>query len=98
MMLNLQDIDQCPRIKLMDDLEMCLKDWRDLGEQLIVMDDFNEDVRSQNITQMFESLDMHVVIMYKHGKTAPNTCTDPIDGIFTSKSLPGIRCGYTSIK
>jgi exonuclease III len=72
-MLNLQDVDICPRVELLDDLKVCLLNWRESGEQLIVMGDFNEVVRSFNITRYFDNIDMHEVILYKHGRTAPNT-------------------------
>jgi hypothetical protein len=96
-----ENTDECPRLKLMNDLRIFLQKSIELGDRLIVMGDFNEDVRSTFIHKFFKSLGMHESILNKHGNTAPNTYwqgTVPIDGIFTSKSIVATRCGYTSAK
>jgi exonuclease III len=92
------NIDECPRKQMMYDLRKFLSTSIESGDKIIVMGDFNEDVRSHFISRFFDSLGMHESIIGKHGENAPNTFyqgTVPIDGIFMTKNLIATRSGYT---
>ncbi len=94
-----QGIDDCPRHTLLQDLQKQLVKWVGEGDQLIVAGDFNEDVRSATIRSVFDQVNMEEIILRQHGSNAPNTFMNgslPIDGIFGTKGLDVLFCGYTS--
>jgi exonuclease III len=95
-----KDIDICPRQAFFDDLDKELQTWFDEGDQIIIMGDFNEDVRSRHIKNFFGKYGMTEMILRKHGQDAPNTyCggTVPIDGIFVTANIIPVQCGYTAV-
>jgi hypothetical protein len=95
------DIDTCPREQLLLDLTREITQWNSDGNRIIVMGDFNDDVRGSTILQTFKKLDMKEAIITKHGNNAPNTFNNgsvPIDGIFISNELSILAGGYTSTK
>jgi hypothetical protein len=92
-----QDIDDCPRKKLLDDLSVEIKQWQEEGCQVITTGDFNEDVRGKVIEKFFANLGMKELIIAQHGKDAPNTYLEgsvPIDGIFGTRGIEAIYSGY----
>jgi hypothetical protein len=95
------DIDLCPREQLLHDLETAIRQHKDDGEQVLVMlGDFNEDVRGRTIRTFFSDLDMRELILDLHGNNAPNTFGGgslPIDGIFGTRHLQPSAGGYTAV-
>jgi endonuclease/exonuclease/phosphatase family metal-dependent hydrolase len=94
------DIDTCPRQMFFHHLQEELQKWYDDGERIIIMGDFNEDIRSKNIKSFFSQFGMKDIIIQKHGITAPNTYangTVPIDGVFATMDIIPILCGYSAI-
>jgi hypothetical protein len=71
-----------------------------LGERLIDMGNFNDNVIGNPIASFFESLNLIELILLKHGKKAPTTFANgsqPIDGIFGSRELAPLYSGYSAI-
>jgi hypothetical protein len=80
------------------DLSKCIASWKEEGDKLIVMGEFNEDIRANCIKNMFQGLGMREIILERRGNTAPNTYWDgtvPIDGIFITLDIHAIQGGYT---
>jgi hypothetical protein len=91
------NIDTCPRMQLLQDLEIYITQCKDAGEQVIVMGDFNDDVRGRIINSFFTKLDMRELIIEMHKDQAPNTFRDgtlPIDGIFGTRNIQPMAGGY----
>ena len=83
------------------DLKDLIQTKLDLGHQLIVLGDMNQDVTSHNAksstVKMLEKLGLEEIITNTHGKAAPATHIygkHPIDGIFATRNISPIRCGY----
>ena len=93
-----RDID--PIAAFWHDFRVELLNAYEAGNQLIVMGDVQEDVRSQGLEEFFDQFNMREGIMERQGVkslTAPNTYKegrDPIDGIFVSRSMSIIKGGY----
>jgi hypothetical protein len=92
------EIDTCPRAQLFVDLQEFLSKCNEAGEQIIVMGDFNEDIRNRSITTFFEDMGMRELLLDLHGTNAPNTYIDgvhPIDGVFGTQNIQILAGGYT---
>jgi hypothetical protein len=90
--------DRCPRELFNVHLADAIRTWLDAGEQLVVSMDANEDVRSGTVYQVILDLGLKEAIIDQHGRDAPPTFEHgsyPIDGMFVSPTLLGLRCGYT---
>ena len=84
-----------PRQRLFDDLSASMAEWINDGDQLLVMGDWNGDVRELGLTEFFATHSMHEALLDRHGDSAPATCnmgSSPIDGIWATSSL-AISCG-----
>ena len=83
------------------DLINNIKKWLDLGEQVILGIDANEDVRSGTFAQRLRSECGLQKIMIKNlGHNLPNTYARgsiPIEGLFVSHSLATCNSGYSEI-
>ena len=84
-----------------EDLKAELKTWINDGDQVVVMGDFNEDVRGSHLADFFgdDDLKLREVIIEKHGDEGPETCIRneskiPIDGIFCTPGLSILAGGY----
>jgi hypothetical protein len=87
-----------PRERLLFDLGKEMEIWLALGDQLLVMGDFNEDVRGAVLTVFFASFGMRNIIQERHGINLPATHqrgSVPVDGMFATPRLIPERCGYT---
>lgn len=83
------------------DLQDLIQTKLDLGHQIIVMGDLNQDVSSttkkSSTIKMLEKLGLYEIIIQSHGKSAPATHINgkhPIDGIFATRNISQIKCGY----
>ena len=86
-----------PRQRLFDDLSASMEEWINDGDQLLVMGDWNGDVRDSDLTEFFAKHSMHEALMDRHGECAPATCnmgSSPIDGIWATSSLEISGGGY----
>ena len=90
--------DRDPRTALMEDLSLQIEEWRDKGESIVVMGDFNEDVRSNNMREWRESLGLREVLLDTVGvENAPSTFDKgklPIDSIMCSANIEVTKAGY----
>jgi hypothetical protein len=83
-----------PRKAFWEDLTKAINTWLEAGDQLVVMGDWNEDVRDAQRKYM-GPLGLIEPIVEKYG-AAPTyqRGSKPIDGIFLSKSLQMRQGGY----
>jgi hypothetical protein len=89
--------DQCPREMFVRDLLAEVVKWLETGDQLVIGGDVNEDVRTCGLSQSLKELGLIEILTETHGLNGPSTYnrgSAPIDGIFVSPTLQGIRCGY----
>ena len=84
---------------MLNDLTSEINRWKRNREQVIIMMDCNEDVRSESFKKFLNDVGMKDIIMARHGDKAPSTCIDgslPIDGIFATAAINIVQGGYTS--
>jgi hypothetical protein len=62
-----ENIDQCPRQVLLEDLGQQIETWRNEGFQVMVCGDFNEDVQGAKIRNFFNNFQMSELIISQHG-------------------------------
>lgn len=88
-----------PTSRFLYDLKADIKAWQEEGDILIVMGDFNADIRGDLLRVFFGDLSMREIITSKHDPTkAPATFhagSVPIDGIWASLHIEPLNCGYT---
>jgi hypothetical protein len=90
-----KNIEGCPRDLFTSHLLEELNTWMALGDQIILMMDANEDIRTYQ--QAFQSLGLREALLHRHGQQAPATFnggSEPIDGIFVSPSIKILLGGY----
>lgn len=101
--LLLKEDNLCnPRQAFWDNLRQDLKQWKEKGDQLIVMLDANDNIRSQAVTKELEDseLNLYNVHLLEHGLDTPPTHADgsnPINGIWATRGLSIDACGYRGI-
>ena len=89
--------DRCPRQIFINDLCKEVEKWLESGDQLVIGIDANEDVRRGELTVKLEQLGLVDSVTTAHGKQGPptyNRGSVPIDGLFVSRTLRGLKCGY----
>jgi hypothetical protein len=79
--------DRCPREAFITDLMIEIQETLQEGDNIIVMLDGNEDMRSGALSEAFHSCHLREVILEWHGPNTPstydrNTKNIPIDGIW----------------
>lgn len=87
----------CPRDLFIEDLQKEIKKWKEAGDQIVLMLDVNEDVRTGKFTEKMRSLGLIETVTSQHGINGPPTYEkgkNPIDGIYVSSTLQGLKCGY----
>jgi hypothetical protein len=93
-----KDDDRCPRELFNLHLADAIRTRLAAGDQLVVAMDANEDVRSGTVYQFLLDLGLKEAIIDQHGPDGPSTfahSSSPIDGLFVSSTILGLRCGYT---
>ena len=94
------DDDRCPREIFIDDLVLEAKQWLEAGDQLVIALDVNDDVRDTRegtFTRKMNQLGLVESISDQYGHDGPATYkngSNPIDGIYVSRTLRGLKCGY----
>jgi hypothetical protein len=94
------DIDDCPRLQILNELRDSIVKWKNQGEQLLVIGDFNESIQGSTISQFFEQLDMKELILDLHPTLTINTFSGgstQIDGIFGTRNITPLAGGYTEL-
>jgi len=89
--------DVCPRQAFVRDLSKEMESWRDMGDQIIVALDANEDMRKGPVSEAFRKQGLREVLMERHGMNAPAMTdwgSDAIDGIWASRTIVILRGGY----
>jgi hypothetical protein len=89
--------DRWPRDAIVEDLGQCIDKWRNSGDQIIVMGDFNEDVTNQRIQAWSTSLQLSNAISQLHPIQQEPTFhrgTTSIDAIFVSHTIKAQQGGY----
>ena len=91
------DDDRTPRKAMMEDLLTQIRQWRTNGDQIIIMIDCNEDIRSPTIKNSFQSVGLKEIITNNRDENAPATFhrgSAPIDGIFATPTINMLQGGY----
>lgn len=89
--------ERCPRAAIMEDIYPQLQQWLDEGDQLILMLDANENLRTGPIHNTLQNMGLTNAIYHQHNLTTDiptyQSGTAPIDGIYTSRTLQPIQSG-----
>ena len=88
-----------PREQMLNDLQKTINKWRRNQEQVILMMDCNEDVRSSRMRKFLDDVGMKEAIHDRHGSNAPATYIEgqlPIDGLFATSAITIRAGGYIS--
>ena len=87
-----------PRQAFLTDLGVLLKEWHGQGDQILVMGDLNEYVRSRQLRKFFSDHHMRELITDRHGKgpdtTKSNESGVAIDGIWGTPGITIKAGGY----
>jgi len=93
-----QQITKCPRDKLLEDLKVEIHQWQEEGDSIILMADMNDDIRSADIKEFCQALNLIDPTSHLHGKAKFPTHqrgSTTIDGIFIStKLLPQVKSSF----
>jgi hypothetical protein len=91
-----------PRTALYKDLFMECTEWMDEGNQLIIGIDANEDVRTGEMAEFFQTPGLRDAILDKHSQSSPpathnrNNQRRPIDELFVTPGLQAVAAGYSA--
>jgi hypothetical protein len=94
---NLVRCDANPVDAFWTDLSRLVRKWTESGESVVLLADFNSDVRGEKNRKYMADLGMREVITEFHGDADPRTYTKgskPIDGIFMTQDLYIVQGGY----
>jgi hypothetical protein len=86
-----------PRDLFTEDLCAALKSWQEVGDQIVLILDANENVTKGKFVERLRSVGIFETITLRHGSEGPATFqegSEPIDGIFISPTLLHCRSGY----
>jgi hypothetical protein len=89
--------NRCPRDSILEDLGQCINTWRNAGNQIILMADFNDNVEGPRIQQWTQSLQLTNAISSLHPLNNEPTFhrgQTSIDGIFVSHTIKPVQGGY----
>ena len=86
-----------PREKILDDIADQITEWLNIGDQIIIAGDLNNDVKRS--VKQFEEVGLREIISSKHKNPPPTynrnkQFSHPIDGIWATSGLDVIKCGY----
>ena len=90
-------IPDYPREKWLTDLGKFIKEQMQTNEQIIVMEDFNEDVGSKRMKEWTKNNNLTEAVTERVGRspTTRNSRSKAIDGVFVSSMINVIRAGYS---
>jgi len=81
----------------MTDIEVEICKWKEEGDKVSLLMDFNDDICNPTMLQFFRALDLYAVHLEAHGVQAPpmHQCSQrPIDSIFAPLQWVEVHCGY----
>jgi len=94
------DRNDCPREAILSDLASEVRSWQDAGEAIIILTDFNKDIRKLWIKEFFEELNLIealTAITALPPTATHNRGSNTIDGIYVLPDLlPSITGGYSA--
>jgi hypothetical protein len=79
------------------DLSRLIRKWTESGESVVLLEDWNADVREEKTRKYMADLGMREVITEFHGYAGPHTYnrgSKPIYGIFMTQDLYIVQGGY----
>jgi hypothetical protein len=79
------------------DLSRLIRKWNEAGESVVLLADWNADVRGEKTRKYMADLSMREVKMELHGDEGPRTYnigSNPIDGSFMTHDLYIVQCRY----
>jgi hypothetical protein len=94
---NLVRCDANPVDALWTDLSRLVRKWTESGESVVLLADFNSDVRGEKNRKYMADLGMREVLTEFHGDEGPRTYnrgSKPINGIFMTQDLYIVQGGY----
>jgi len=94
---HLRVLSKDPIQAFWDDLKQEIKQWTNIGDNLIISGDWNRSIVNTEITNYMSEFDLKEAITHVHGQNPPATYqrgTVSIDGIFVSPVFLGVRGGY----
>jgi len=102
--LELQNDHTCPHLAFLHNLKLACQDWRATGDHLLIVRDFNGDVRGPELQEFFSSLAMREVFLTEHPNLptlstftwGTNMGRSPIDGVWLSDGVPVQACSWMS--
>jgi hypothetical protein len=89
--------DASPVDTFWTDLSRLIQKWTEAGESVVLLANWNADVRGEKIWKYMADLGMREVITEFHGDAGPRTYnrgSKPIDGIFMIQDLYIVQGGY----
>jgi hypothetical protein len=79
------------------ELSRLVRKWTEADESVVLLENWNADVRGEKTQKYMADLCMREVIMEFHGDEGPRTYnrgSKPIDGIFMTHDLYMVQGGY----
>jgi hypothetical protein len=79
------------------DLSRLVQKWTEAGKSVVILADWNIDVRGEKTRKYMADLRMREIIMEFHGDEGPHTYnrgSKPIHGIFMTQDLYIVQGGY----
>ena len=93
--------DPNPRKRFDDDLCEEIKEWMNIGDNIVLGIDMNEDVRTSELARKLKWIGLRGGVLSNHSNESPpatfnrNENRTPIDAIFVSAAVQISRSGYT---
>ena len=95
---NISNENRCPRQAILQDLQHKIISWKEAnGDQIILMMDCNEDLRSNHMNNWLRNCDLRNItdeITSQHSPATQHRGNYPIDGIFISNTIQPQRRGF----
>jgi len=87
-----------PQQAILDNLVTKIRLWQDQGDKIIVLTDFNNDIRQSDVVHFFAGLGLYKVHLANHGMQVPPTYQwgqHPINRIYGPPHIiDGVKWGY----
>ena len=90
---------KCPRELFLNDLTEEIKKWKNMGDSIIIMGDFNQDVRSRKMRDWKEELELEDLLLERVEREGVKLNTysgghAPIDSIMCTQGIEVRKAGY----
>jgi exonuclease III len=91
------DLQGSPHERWLQDLKIALQTWLGQGESIILMADFNDDIRSGSTVQTLKQLGLVDHLVTRYTNTVPTFArgSSTIDTILMSHEISVEQCGYS---